>query len=49
LSLLQAAVRYQTTEFDKQHGHLRHVMFVCTCNLASDRIVANSSSPVQPG
>jgi RNase P subunit RPR2 len=33
-------MRYQTSEVDKQHANLRHVMFVCTCGFASDQVVA---------
>jgi hypothetical protein len=33
-------MRYQTSQLDKQHGNLRHVMFVCSCGLASDQVIA---------
>jgi hypothetical protein len=33
-------MRYATSEVDEQHGKLRHVMFVCSCGLTSDQMVA---------
>jgi hypothetical protein len=33
-------MRYQTSQLDKQHGNLRRVMFVCSCGLASDQVIA---------
>jgi hypothetical protein len=32
-------MRYETSELDRQHGNLRHVMFVCSCGLTSDQVV----------
>jgi len=34
-------MRYQTSELDKQRSNLRHVMFICSCGLTSDQLVAN--------
>jgi hypothetical protein len=33
-------MRYETSELDKQHGNIRHVMFVCSCGLTSDQMMA---------
>jgi hypothetical protein len=33
-------MRYQSSELDKEHAHIRHVMFVCSCGLTSDQMVA---------
>lgn len=35
-------MRYRTSELDKQHNNLRHVMFVCSCGLTSDQLVASA-------
>jgi hypothetical protein len=35
-------MRYQMSEFDKQRGNLRHVMFVCSCGLNSDQVIAEA-------
>ena len=34
-------MRYETTEADRHHDNLRHVLFVCSCGLASDQMVAD--------
>jgi hypothetical protein len=33
-------MRYQTSELDEQRGKVRHVMFVCSCGLTSDQMMA---------
>jgi hypothetical protein len=33
-------MRYQTSEVDQQDGKVRHVMFVCSCGLTSDQMMA---------
>jgi hypothetical protein len=33
-------MRYETSELDEQHTNIRHVMFVCSCGLTSDQMVA---------
>jgi hypothetical protein len=38
-------MRYAASEVDQQYDNLRHVMFVCSCGLASDQVVATGSSP----
>jgi hypothetical protein len=34
-------MRYKTSERDKTHANLRHVMFVCSCGFATDQVVAS--------
>jgi RNase P subunit RPR2 len=33
-------MRYQTSELDRLHSNIRHVMFVCSCGLTSDQMMA---------
>jgi hypothetical protein len=40
----QLPMQYQTSKLDQTHGHLRHVMFVCSCGLTSQVIAELSQA-----
>jgi len=35
-------MQYATSELDKVHSNIRHVMFVCSCGLTSDQVILAS-------
>jgi len=37
-------MRYAASEIDKGHANLRHVLFLCSCGLASDQMVATEAA-----